>query len=49
MTMNTSTPEPNGKKFSPVFIISAIIVAIIVAIGVFIPTQFGDFTNEIKL
>lgn len=47
--MNTSSPEPNGKKFSPVFLISAIIVFVIVLIGVFIPTQFGEFTNEIKL
>ncbi|KIX89741.1 choline transporter [Staphylococcus microti] len=47
--MNTSSPEPNGKKFSPVFLISAIIIFVIVLIGVFIPTQFGDFTNEIKL
>lgn len=47
--MNTSTPEPNGKKFSPVFLISSIIVFAIVLIGVFIPTQFGDFTNEIKI
>ncbi|HEC2153079.1 BCCT family transporter [Staphylococcus delphini] len=47
--MNSSTPEPNGKKFSPVFLISAIIVFAIVLIGVFIPTQFGEFTNTIKL
>ncbi|EGQ0314956.1 BCCT family transporter [Staphylococcus pseudintermedius] len=47
--MNSSTPEPNGKKFSPVFLVSAIIVFAIVLIGVFIPTQFGDFTNTIKL
>ncbi|UXR79169.1 BCCT family transporter [Staphylococcus sp. IVB6227] len=47
--MNTSTPEPNGKKFSPVFLISSIIVFAIVLIGVFIPSQFGDFTNEIKI
>ncbi|EGQ1593053.1 BCCT family transporter, partial [Staphylococcus pseudintermedius] len=44
-----STPEPNGKKFSPVFLVSAIIVFAIVLIGVFIPTQFGEFTNTIKL
>ncbi|PNZ82046.1 BCCT family transporter, partial [Staphylococcus microti] len=31
------------------FLISAIIIFVIVLIGVFIPTQFGDFTNEIKL
>ncbi|HCT0377881.1 TPA: BCCT family transporter, partial [Staphylococcus pseudintermedius] len=43
------TPEPNGKKFSPVFLVSAIIVFAIVLIGVFIPTQFGEFTNTIKL
>ncbi|UXR68818.1 BCCT family transporter [Staphylococcus sp. IVB6246] len=47
--MNTSNPEPNGKKFSPVFSISAIIVFAIVLIGVFIPSQFGDFANEIKM
>ncbi|EIA5725124.1 BCCT family transporter [Staphylococcus pseudintermedius] len=47
--MNSSTPEPNGKKFSPVFLVSAIIVFAIVLIGVFIPTQFGEFTNTIKL
>ncbi|PCF64977.1 choline transporter [Staphylococcus intermedius] len=47
--MNSSTPEPNGKKFSPVFLISAVIVFAIVLIGVFIPTQFGEFTNTIKL
>ncbi|QHW37293.1 BCCT family transporter [Staphylococcus ursi] len=47
--MNSSTPEPNGKKFSPVFLISAIIIFAIVLIGVFIPTQFGEFTNTIKL
>ncbi|MFH0715608.1 BCCT family transporter [Staphylococcus delphini] len=47
--MNSSTPEPNGKKFSPVFLISAIVVFAIVLIGVFIPTQFGEFTNTIKL
>ncbi|ELN1790770.1 BCCT family transporter [Staphylococcus pseudintermedius] len=47
--MNSSTPEPNGKKFSPVFLVSAIIVFAIVLIGVFIPTQFGEFTNMIKL
>ncbi|HBK0433860.1 TPA: BCCT family transporter [Staphylococcus pseudintermedius] len=47
--MNSSTPEPNGKKFSPVFLVSAIIVFVIVLIGVFIPTQFGEFTNTIKL
>ncbi|EGQ2878548.1 TPA: BCCT family transporter, partial [Staphylococcus pseudintermedius] len=46
---NSSTPEPNGKKFSPVFLVSAIIVFAIVLIGVFIPTQFGEFTNTIKL
>ncbi|EGQ1626048.1 TPA: BCCT family transporter, partial [Staphylococcus pseudintermedius] len=45
----SSTPEPNGKKFSPVFLVSAIIVFAIVLIGVFIPTQFGEFTNTIKL
>ncbi|AKS69337.1 choline transporter [Staphylococcus schleiferi] len=47
--MSSSTPEPNGKKFSPVFLISAIIVFAIVLVGVFIPTQFGEFTNTIKL
>ncbi|ELH4422283.1 BCCT family transporter [Staphylococcus pseudintermedius] len=47
--MNSSTPEPNGKKFSPVFLVSAIIVFAIVLIGVFIPIQFGEFTNTIKL
>ncbi|MBA8778434.1 BCCT family transporter [Staphylococcus schleiferi subsp. coagulans] len=47
--MSSSTPEPNGKKFSPVFLISAIIVFAIVLVGVFIPAQFGEFTNTIKL
>ncbi len=34
--MNSSSPEnPNGKKYSPVFIYSAIVVAIVVLLGAF--------------
>ncbi|NJH68085.1 BCCT family transporter [Staphylococcus agnetis] len=45
--MNTSNPNENGKKFSPVFIFSSIIIFEIVLIGVFIPKQFGGFTSMI--
>ncbi|UEX89230.1 BCCT family transporter [Staphylococcus ratti] len=45
--MNTSNPQGNGKKFSPVFIFSSIIIFAIVLIGVFIPKQFGAFTADI--
>lgn len=45
--MNTSNPQGNGKKFSPVFIFSSIIIFAIVLIGVFIPKQFGAFTAHI--
>lgn len=45
--MNTSNPNENGKKFSPVFIFSSIIIFAIVLIGVFIPKQFGGFTSMI--
>ncbi|MGT0244175.1 hypothetical protein ACVNP1_11085 [Staphylococcus aureus] len=39
--MNSSSPEnPNGKKYSPVFIDSAIVVAIVVLLGAFLPEQF---------
>ncbi|WP_238135882.1 hypothetical protein, partial [Staphylococcus aureus] len=38
--MNSSSPEnPNGKKYSPVFIYSAIVVAIVVLLGALLPEQ----------
>ncbi|CXT98094.1 Glycine betaine transporter OpuD [Staphylococcus aureus] len=44
--MNSSSPEnPNGKKYSPVFIYSAIVVAIVVLLGAFLPEQFNYVTN----
>ncbi len=47
--MNSSSPEnPNGKKYSPVFIYSAIVVAIVVLLGAFLPEQFNHVTNNIK-
>ena len=45
--MNSSNPQQNGKKFSPVFIFSSIIVFAIVLVGVLIPKQFGGFTSAI--
>ncbi|EHY92462.1 MULTISPECIES: BCCT family transporter [Staphylococcus] len=47
--MNSSSNQPNGKKISPVFIYSAIIVAIVVIIGAVLPEQFDHVTNTIKL
>lgn len=45
--MNSSNPQQNGKKFSPVFIFSSIIVFAIVFVGVLIPKQFGGITSSI--
>ncbi|UXS74735.1 BCCT family transporter [Staphylococcus chromogenes] len=45
--MNSSNPQQNGKKFSPVFIFSSIIVFAIVLVGVLIPKQFGGITSTI--
>ncbi|WP_251516768.1 MULTISPECIES: glycine betaine uptake BCCT transporter [Staphylococcus] len=47
--MNSSDKQVSGKKISPVFIYSAIVVAIVVLIGAFLPTQFDTVTNKIKL
>ncbi|WP_436853783.1 glycine betaine uptake BCCT transporter [Staphylococcus caeli] len=47
--MNSSSNQPNGKKISPVFIYSAILVAIVVIIGAVMPAQFDSVTNNIKL
>ncbi|PNZ59299.1 choline transporter [Staphylococcus casei] len=47
--MNSSNKHANGKKISPVFIYSAIIVAIVVLIGAVLPEQFDTITNGIKL
>ena len=47
--MNSSENQPNGKKISPVFIYSAIIVGIVVLIGTIVPEQFDNVTNTIKL
>ncbi|SCT41273.1 glycine betaine uptake BCCT transporter [Staphylococcus caeli] len=47
--MNSSSNQLNGKKISPVFIYSAILVAIVVVIGAVMPTQFDTVTNNIKL
>ncbi|WP_438873769.1 BCCT family transporter [Staphylococcus ureilyticus] len=47
--MNSSENQPNGKKISPVFIYSAIIVGIVVLIGAIVPEQFDNVTNTIKL
>ncbi|NQE00622.1 hypothetical protein, partial [Staphylococcus xylosus] len=47
--MNSSSNQSNGKKISPVFIYSAIIVAIVVIIGAVLPGQFDYVTNTIKL
>lgn len=47
--MNSSSNQPNGKKISPVFIYSAILVAIVVVIGAVMPEQFDTVTNKIKL
>ncbi|MBU0437517.1 choline transporter [Staphylococcus succinus] len=47
--MNSSNKHSDGKKISPVFIYSAIIVAIVVLIGAVLPEQFDTITNGIKL
>ncbi|MDQ7110315.1 BCCT family transporter [Staphylococcus ureilyticus] len=47
--VNSSENQPNGKKISPVFIYSAIIVGIVVLIGAIVPEQFDNVTNTIKL
>ncbi|MGO3049600.1 MAG: glycine betaine uptake BCCT transporter [Staphylococcus sp.] len=49
MSVNSSNKHANGKKISPVFIYSAIIVAIVVLIGAVLPEQFDTITNGIKL
>lgn len=47
--MNSSSElNKKGKKFSPVFIYSAIVVAIVVLIGAFLPTQFDSVTSQIS-
>ncbi|UDI78345.1 BCCT family transporter [Staphylococcus taiwanensis] len=47
--MNSSSEgNKQGKKFSPVFIYSAIVVAIVVLIGAFLPEQFGSITGAIS-
>ncbi|GGI42020.1 glycine betaine uptake BCCT transporter [Mammaliicoccus stepanovicii] len=40
--------HPNGRKVSNVFTISAIVVAIIVALGAIFPSQFGEITANIS-
>ncbi|RIP33443.1 BCCT family transporter [Staphylococcus gallinarum] len=47
--MNSSDKHTNDRKISPVFIYSAIIVAIVVLIGAVLPEQFDTITNNIKL
>ncbi|MCD8848304.1 BCCT family transporter [Staphylococcus arlettae] len=47
--MKSSETTNRNNKRSPVFIYSAIVVAIVVLIGAIWPDQFGDVTNEIKL
>lgn len=49
MSVNSSNKHSDGKKISPVFIYSAIIVAIVVLIGAVLPEQFDTITNGIKL
>ncbi|HCN60680.1 glycine betaine uptake BCCT transporter [Mammaliicoccus fleurettii] len=46
--MSNVPTHPNGKKVSNVFTISAIVVAIIVALGAIFPTQFGSITADIS-
>lgn len=47
--MNSSSEETKqNKKFSSVFIYSAIVVAIVVLIGAFLPEQFGKITGDIS-
>ena len=48
LVMNSSSESSKkGKKFSPVFIYSAIIVAIIVLIAI-VPEQFDSITSSIS-
>ncbi|WP_154836754.1 BCCT family transporter [Staphylococcus sp. Marseille-Q1834] len=47
--MNSSSEgNKKGKKFSPVFIYSAIVVAIVVLIGAILPEQFDSITSNIS-
>ncbi|PNZ67580.1 BCCT family transporter [Staphylococcus croceilyticus] len=47
--MNSSSEgNKKGKKFSPVFIYSAIVVAIVVLIGAILPEQFDSVTSDIS-
>lgn len=46
--MSNVPTHPNGKKVSNVFTISAIVVAVIVALGAIFPTQFGSITADIS-
>ncbi|MCI2773119.1 BCCT family transporter [Staphylococcus petrasii] len=47
--MNSSSEgNKKGKKFSPVFIYSAIVVAIVVLIGAILPQQFDSVTSAIS-
>ena len=47
--MNSSSQKnSSGKKFSPVFIYSAILVAIVVLVGAIFPTKFGSVTGAIS-
>ncbi|MCU5745581.1 BCCT family transporter [Staphylococcus sp. SQ8-PEA] len=47
--MNSSNQYDSNKKISPVFLYSAILVAIVVLIGAIFPEKFGEVTNNIKL
>ena len=47
--MNSSNQYDSKKKISPVFIYSAIIVAIVVILGAVFPAKFGEVTDTIKL
>ncbi|EKU46373.1 BCCT family transporter [Staphylococcus massiliensis] len=47
--MNTSSEnKTQGKKFTPVFIISSILVGILVLIGIFWPAKFDSTSGAIK-
>lgn len=46
--MSNSPIQPNGRKLSNVFTVSAIVIGIIVAIGAIFPTKFGDVTSDIS-
>ncbi|MGU3218343.1 BCCT family transporter [Staphylococcus aureus] len=43
------TRESKWKKYSPVLHHSAIVVAIVVLLGAFLPEQFNYVTNNIKM